>query len=329
MEDDRIVIVNDSLYSNAQLKQLISSDMHVSQVLKPQRSDKLRVAELIAIMQAEQYRSSVKQLRTSPTAALVPIQYIVVTDHPQDWSVLEECRDTLYCALTPPQLAQQPSSTMPIYSRVVLDESDSIAEHVIVIHKPLPSDYAKISRQLAGIACIVNLAPEDAVCVMLFEPDNLQAVETLVAFTQQLELEGRKLQFWKDYDRKKVENGSYLGALSLNTSKPPTVQILRRPAPPQPSIPEEKKRCRLKLYCTKTGAGSDCGYWHPPEELEQLRLYGSKKPRNVYLCGKHKGPNSSYEYPRCTYAHTEDEVFCTFCEGSGHHYSRCPEAGAA
>ena len=82
-------------------------------------------------------------------------------------------------------------------------------------------------------------------------------------------------------------------------------------------------RCRLKLYCGKQRAGVNCGYYHPREELQKLHTDRGLIPRKIYLC-KNESCRFSSEPEKCNYAHSDEELLCTFCERKGHHYAECP-----
>lgn len=86
-----------------------------------------------------------------------------------------------------------------------------------------------------------------------------------------------------------------------------------------------QSRCRLKLYCGKQRAGVNCGYYHPRDELQKLRGAKGRVPRKIYLC-KNETCRFQNEPEKCSYAHSPSELFCTYCEETGHHYAECPVA---
>lgn len=89
----------------------------------------------------------------------------------------------------------------------------------------------------------------------------------------------------------------------------------------------KQPRCRLKMYCSKQSVNVNCGYFHPREELRNLRNGRGMTPKKIYLCRNTKcrfrnDPTS------CSYAHGVRELFCTYCERTGHHYADCPDANS-
>ncbi|KAL2268025.1 hypothetical protein VTJ83DRAFT_2871 [Remersonia thermophila] len=78
--------------------------------------------------------------------------------------------------------------------------------------------------------------------------------------------------------------------------------------------------CFFGYYCREM---LKCSYGHTQAERQYFEVHSApKKPIKTKLCSK--GSMCLLDPKKCPYAHGEDDLRCTKCDGKGHDWKKCP-----
>lgn len=230
-----------------------------------------------------------------------------------------------------------------------LDKSE-IPPNSIVIRDPLPQaevvDQAEVIDQAVKSLRIPHYryrnqprrgSRDDLIIIPACTLEHKIHTELFQDMTERLKQHGLKVMTYVAYNPKRTE-GSKNGMIAQNPYKALdtdnsvesednnddtgfTVVKTRQKQQKQHLKANERKihsRCHWRMYCRE---GIYCKYGHTPDEKAAFKTYGKREAIKYKFC-----PDENCFRNKCSYAHTQEELFCPTCDKKGdHEMAKCPE----